>query len=66
MSHLGRPTEGEPADEFSMQPVATHLSDALGERVRLIKDYLETFPELADGDVVLMENVRFNVGEKKE
>ncbi len=65
MSHLGRPTEGEPADEFSMQPVATHLSDALGREVRLIKDYLETFPELADGDVVLMENVRFNVGEKK-
>lgn len=65
MSHLGRPTEGEPADEFSMQPIATYLTDALGKEVRLIKDYLETAPELADGDVVLMENVRFNVGEKK-
>lgn len=65
MSHLGRPTEGEPADEFSLQPIATYLSDALGKEVRLIKDYLETAPELADGDVVLLENVRFNVGEKK-
>jgi len=65
MSHLGRPTEGEPADEFSMKPVADYLSDALGKEVRLVSDYLDNAPELSDGDVVLLENVRFNVGEKK-
>jgi phosphoglycerate kinase len=64
MSHLGRPTEGEPADEFSMQPVADYLSDALGREVGLVKDYLDHAPDLQDGDVVLLENVRFNVGEK--
>ncbi len=64
MSHLGRPTEGEPAAEFSMQPVADHLSTLLGKEVRLVTDYLENAPELADGDVVLLENCRFNVGEK--
>ncbi len=64
MSHLGRPTEGEPAAEFSLQPVADYLSDALGKQVPLITDYLQNSPELNDGDVVLLENVRFNVGEK--
>ena len=64
MSHLGRPTEGEPSAEFTMQPVADYLSDALGKQVPLITDYLENAPELNDGDVVLLENVRFNVGEK--
>ena len=65
MSHLGRPTEGEPADEFSLQPVAEHLSGLLGQEVKLVKDYLDKAPELADGEVALLENVRFNVGEKK-
>ncbi|VAX12232.1 Phosphoglycerate kinase [hydrothermal vent metagenome] len=65
MSHLGRPTEGEPADEFSLLPVANYLSDALGKDVKLIKDYLEQTPELNDGDVVILENCRFNKGEKK-
>ncbi len=65
MSHLGRPTEGEYSDEFSMQPVADHLSELLGKQVRIVKDYLEGAPQLADGDVVLLENVRFNKGEKK-
>jgi phosphoglycerate kinase len=64
MSHLGRPTEGQPAAEFSMQPVADYLSEALGREVRLVKDYLDQAPELADGEVVLLENVRFNAGEK--
>lgn len=64
MSHLGRPTEGEAANEFSMQPVADYLSDALGKNVPLVKDYLSNAPQLNDGDVVLMENVRFNQGEK--
>ncbi len=65
MSHLGRPTEGEYSDEFSMQPVADHLSELLGKNVRLVKDYLDAAPDLADGEVVLLENVRFNKGEKK-
>lgn len=64
MSHLGRPTEGEPAAEFSLKPVADYLSDALGKEVRLVSDYLENAPQLNDGDVVLLENVRFNKGEK--
>lgn len=65
MSHLGRPTEGEYADEFSLRPVAEHLSGLLGKEVRLVGDYLDNKPELNDGDVVLLENVRFNKGEKK-
>lgn len=66
MSHLGRPTEGEPADEFSLAPVAAWLSDLLDAPVRLVTDYLDNAPELEDGEVVLLENVRFNVGEKKD
>lgn len=66
MSHLGRPTEGEAADEFSLAPVAEHLSGLLGQPVTLVSDYLETPPTLENGDVVLLENVRFNVGEKKD
>ena len=64
MSHLGRPTEGEPADEFSLKPVADYLTDALGKEVKLIADYLGSSLEMNDGDVILLENVRFNVGEK--
>lgn len=64
MSHLGRPTEGEYSDEFSMAPVAAHMSGLLGKDVRLLKDYLDGV-DVADGEVVLLENVRFNVGEKK-
>lgn len=65
MSHLGRPTEGEYNEEFSLQPVATHLSGLLGKEVRLVKDWLDGV-ELDDGEVVLCENVRFNKGEKKD
>jgi phosphoglycerate kinase len=65
MSHLGRPTEGEPAAEFSMKPVSDYLSEALGKEVRLVTDYLENPPQLDNGEVVMLENVRFNVGEKK-
>ncbi|HHO68776.1 MAG TPA: phosphoglycerate kinase [Gammaproteobacteria bacterium] len=65
MSHLGRPTEGEYNEEFSLKPVADHLSGLLGKDVRLIRDYLDNPPELADGEVVILENVRFNKGEKK-
>ncbi|MDV6318132.1 phosphoglycerate kinase [Chromohalobacter sp. HP20-39] len=66
MSHLGRPTEGEPADEFSLAPVATHLGKLLNRKVRLEKDYLDGSVEIADGEVVLLENVRYNTGEKKD
>ncbi len=65
MSHLGRPTEGEYAEEFSMRPVAEHLSELLGRKVNLVKDYLDRAPEVNDGEVVMLENVRFNKGEKK-
>lgn len=64
MSHLGRPTEGEYSDEFSLAPVAKRLSDLLGKDVTLVKDW-KAGVELADGDVALLENVRFNAGEKK-
>jgi phosphoglycerate kinase len=64
MSHLGRPTEGEYDPQFSLQPVADHLSGLLGTEVRLVKEWLEGI-DLNDGDVVICENVRFNKGEKK-
>ncbi|MDX1588063.1 MAG: phosphoglycerate kinase [Oleiphilaceae bacterium] len=66
MSHLGRPTEGEYSDEFSMAPVAEHLGQLLGQSVRLVKDYLDGEVTVAEGEVVLCENVRFNPGEKKD
>ena len=65
MSHLGRPTEGQPEEQFSLAPVAAHMSGLLGQDVRLISDYLGADLDVADGEVVLLENVRFNVGEKK-
>ncbi|MDX1454217.1 MAG: phosphoglycerate kinase [Gammaproteobacteria bacterium] len=64
MSHLGRPEEGVYAEEFSLAPVAERLTELLGVKVRLEKDWLDGV-ELEDGDVVLCENVRFNAGEKK-
>ncbi len=63
-SHLGRPVEGEPKAEQSLAPVAEYLSKALGQDVKLLTDYLEDV-EVASGQVVLLENVRFNHGEKK-
>ncbi|SIS43195.1 phosphoglycerate kinase [Neptunomonas antarctica] len=65
MSHLGRPTEGEYEEEFSLAPVAAHLSTLLSRPVPLIKDWLGGV-DIAAGEVVLLENVRFNVGEKKD
>ena len=64
MSHLGRPTEGEYDEAFSMAPVAARLGELLGREVRVEKDWLDGV-DVAPGDVVLCENVRFNVGEKK-
>lgn len=66
MSHLGRPTEGEYDEQYSLAPVAADLSEKLGEEVRLIKDYLDGNFDVAEGEVVLLENVRFNAGEKKD
>jgi phosphoglycerate kinase len=65
MSHLGRPTEGEYAEEFSMKPVAERLSELLDRSVRLEKDWLNGV-DVAAGELVLAENVRFNKGEKKD
>ena len=65
MSHLGRPEEGKPTDELSLAPVATRLSQLLGRPVPLVKDWLSGVT-VAPGSVVLLENVRFNVGEKKD
>ncbi|MDG5499685.1 phosphoglycerate kinase [Marinobacter sp. BGYM27] len=65
MSHLGRPEEGVFDEGSSLQPVADHLGELLGQPVRLVKDYLDGV-EVADGEVVLFENVRFNKGEKKD
>ncbi|MGH1460858.1 MAG: phosphoglycerate kinase [Neptuniibacter sp.] len=66
MSHLGRPTEGEYNEEFSLQPVADHIAKLLNRDVPLIKDWLGGGFEVAEGELVLLENVRFNVGEKKD
>ncbi|MHA3104776.1 phosphoglycerate kinase [Acinetobacter sp. ANC 3791] len=63
-SHLGRPVEGEPKPEQSLAPVAAYLTEALGQNVQLITEYLDGV-EVQAGQVVLLENVRFNHGEKK-
>jgi len=64
MSHLGRPTEGEYNEEYSLKPVADYLAGAINYPVRLVKDYLSGV-EIAAGELVILENVRFNQGEKK-
>lgn len=63
-SHLGRPEEGVFSEENSLAPVAAYLSEALGREVPLVRDYLNGV-EVKPGEVVLLENVRFNAGEKK-
>ena len=65
MSHLGRPVEGQFTDEFSMAPVASHLSKLLGSPVTLVADWRDGV-DVAEGEVALLENVRFNVGEKAD
>lgn len=64
-SHLGRPTEGEYNEEYSLLPVVNYLKDHLKSPVRLAKDYLDGV-DVAEGELVVLENVRFNKGEKKE
>ncbi len=63
MSHLGRPTEGQFETEYSLQPVANDLSSKLGIEVQLITDWSNDF-EVPKGQIALLENVRFNKGEK--
>jgi phosphoglycerate kinase len=65
MSHLGRPEEGKYAEEFSLAPVARRLAQLLGVPVPLKKDWLDGV-EVHPGEVALLENVRFNKGEKKD
>ena len=65
MSHLGRPIEGEYSEENSLKPVADDLSKKLGRPVRLVKDWVDGGFDMASGELVLLENVRFNEGEKK-
>jgi phosphoglycerate kinase len=65
MSHLGRPEEGKYAEEFSLAPVAKRMAQLLGVPVALKKDWLGGV-EVHPGEVVLLENVRFNKGEKKD
>ena len=65
MSHLGRPKEGQFDGESSLAPVAKWLGGKLGRPVRLVRDYLDGV-DVADGEVVLLENCRMNVGEGKD
>ena len=64
VSHLGRPTEGQPEEQFSLQPVADHLGQLLGRDVPLVTDWIDGV-DVEPGNVVLLENVRFLEGEKK-
>ncbi len=65
LSHLGRPEEGQYAEDASLKPVAERLSELLDQPVRLEKDWLDGI-NIKSGEVVLCENVRFNVGEGKD
>lgn len=65
MSHLGRPVEGEYDEQFSMAPVAARLGELLGRPVPLVKDYLDGV-DVKPGEMVILENVRFIKGEKKD
>ncbi|WP_279084167.1 phosphoglycerate kinase [Gilliamella apis] len=64
-SHIGRPTEGEYNPEFSLQPVVDYLKEHVSFPVRLVKDYLDGV-DVNEGELVVLENVRFNVGEGKD
>jgi phosphoglycerate kinase len=63
MSHLGRPTEGQFEGQYSLQPVANELSNQLGVKVQLISDWTNGV-DVPAGQIALLENVRFNQGEK--
>lgn len=65
-SHLGRPTEGQYDPQFSLKPVAAYISDKLGQPVRLIQNWVDEGFDVDAGEVIILENVRFNAGEKKD
>ena len=65
LSHLGRPKEGVFQSELSLLPIAEYLKDALVMYIPLVTNWLEGL-SLSDGECVLCENVRFNVGEKAD
>ncbi|WOG28386.1 phosphoglycerate kinase [Endozoicomonas sp. 8E] len=65
-SHLGRPTEGEYDEQFSLKPVADYIGNLLGKEARLIKDWVDGGFDVAEGELVILENVRFNRGEKND
>lgn len=64
-SHLGRPTEGEFSEENSLKPVADDISRRFGKSVRLIREWVDGGFDVANGELVVLENCRFNGGEKK-
>lgn len=64
-SHLGRPEEGVWTEENSLKPVADDIADRLHKPVRLIRDWVDGGFEVADGELVVLENCRINKGEKK-
>ncbi|MGP1930789.1 MAG: phosphoglycerate kinase, partial [Arsenophonus sp. ET-DL12-MAG3] len=64
-SHLGRPIEGEYNEEFSLKPIVDYLANKLNYPVRLVIDYINGV-EVNNGELVVLENVRFNRGEKKD
>lgn len=65
MTHLGRPSEGQPTPADSVAPVAARLGELLGRSVPVVADWQSQAPALQAGDLVMLENVRLNVGEKK-
>ena len=62
MSHLGRPSEGKFDAKFSLSPVAERLSELIGSTINVIQNWEQPF-DVSPGEVVLLENVRFNLGE---
>jgi len=64
-SHLGRPTEGEFKEEDSLKPVVDVIAQKLGRNVRLIREWVDGGFDVADGELVVLENCRVNTGEKK-
>ncbi len=65
MSHLGRPTEGEYEERYSLKPVAAHLGKLLGQKVPVVRDW-KSGVTVAEGQLILLENVRFNLGEQND
>jgi phosphoglycerate kinase len=64
-SHLGRPTEGEFKEEDSLKPVVDVIAQKLGKNIRLIREWTDGGFDVADGELVVLENCRVNKGEKK-